>query len=87
MASGGAIAGQTSKAPLDDVMLAMDVVDTLRHEQNLVARELGATSREAELIERLRKIYRDQGIEVPDHILKEGVKAFAEKRTPRFTGR
>ena len=78
MASGGAITGQTGKAPLDDVMLAMDVVDTLRHEQNLVARELGATAREAELIERLRKIYHDQGIEVPDHILKEGVKALAE---------
>lgn len=80
MASGGAITGQTGKAPLDDVMLAMDVVDTLRHEQNLVARELGATAREAELIERLRKIYHDQGIEVPDHILKEGVKALAESR-------
>ena len=80
MASGGAIAGQTGKAPLDDVMLAMDVVDTLRHEDNLVARELGATAREAELIERLRRIYHDQGIEVPDHILKEGVKALAESR-------
>ncbi|WP_417584003.1 DUF6384 family protein [Pelagibacterium sp.] len=80
MASGGAIAGKTGKAPLDDVMLAMDVVDTLRHDDNLVARELGASSREAALIERLRKIYRDQGIEVPDHILKEGVKALAESR-------
>lgn len=80
MTSGGATTGQTSKAPLDDVMLAMDVVDTLRHEHSLVARELGAASRETELIERLRKIYRDQGIEVPDHILKEGVKALAESR-------
>lgn len=80
MTSGGAIAGQAGKAPLDDVMLAMDVVDTLRHEDNLVARELGASAREDQLIERLRKIYRDQGIEVPDHILSEGVKALAESR-------
>ena len=80
MTSGGAISGQAGKAPLDDVMLAMDVVDTLRHDQTLVARELGASAREADLIERLRKIYHDQGIEVPDHILEEGVKALAESR-------
>ncbi len=67
-------------APLDEVMLAMDVVDTLRHRQDLVARELGGDAREADLIERLRKVYRDQGIEVPDHILKEGVSALAESR-------
>lgn len=67
-------------APLSEVMLAMDVVDTLRHQSDLVTRELGASAREAELITRLRKIYHDQGIEVPDHILMEGVKALAESR-------
>lgn len=67
-------------APLSEVMLAMDVVDTLRHQSNLVTRELSASAREAELIARLRKIYHEQGIEVPDHILKEGVKALAESR-------
>lgn len=80
MTSAGAIADRSGKAPLDDVMLAMDVVDTLRHEQTLVAREMSAADREAQLIERLRKIYTDQGIAVPDHILKEGVKALAESR-------
>lgn len=76
-------------APLDEVMLAMDVVDTLRHRQDLVARELGGEQREADLIERLRKVYHDQGIEVPDHILKEGVAALAESRfvyTPPAAG-
>ncbi len=68
------------KAPLDDVMLAMDVVDTLRHQDDLVARELSADAREAQLMSRLRAIYHDQGIEVPDHILKEGVRALAESR-------
>ena len=67
-------------APLDEVMLAMDVVDTLRHEQAMVTRELGAEARETALIERLRKIYHDQGIEVPDRILAEGVKALEESR-------
>jgi hypothetical protein len=67
-------------APLDDVMLAMDVVDTLRHRQDLALREIDGIGREQQLIERLRKIYHDQGIEVPDHILKEGVSALAESR-------
>lgn len=71
---------RSQKAPLDEVMLAMDVVDTLRHQSDLVARELSAGQREAQLIDRLRAIYHDQGIAVPDHILKEGVKALDESR-------
>jgi hypothetical protein len=67
-------------APLDDVMLAMDVVDTLRHRQDLVARELDETTREQQLVEKLRDIYHQQGIEVSDLILKEGVAALAESR-------
>lgn len=69
-----------SAAPLDEVMLAMDVVDTLRHQQDLVTRELDGVAREKQLIERLRNVYRQQGIEVSDHILKEGVSALAESR-------
>jgi hypothetical protein len=67
-------------APLDDVMLAMDVVDTLRHRQDLVARELDAETREKQLIAKLRDIYHQQGIEVPDSVLEEGVAALAESR-------
>jgi len=69
-----------TKAPLDEVMLAMDVVDTLRNRQDLVARELGGEKREARLIERLSAIYKDQGIEVPERILKEGVAALEKDR-------
>ena len=65
---------------LDDIMIAMDVVDTLRHREDLVRRELGEEQREAELIARLRKIYHDQGIEVPDRVLADGVKALQESR-------
>jgi hypothetical protein len=66
--------------PLDEVMLAMDVVDTLRRRQRLVERELDAEGREQDLRQRLRKIYAAQGIEVPDHVLDEGVAALKEER-------
>ena len=65
---------------LDDVLLAMDVVDTLRHRERVVARELDAEGREKELIERLKEIYAAQGMEVPERILREGVKAMEEDR-------
>jgi hypothetical protein len=45
-----------------------------------VRRELNEAGREAELIARLKEIYRQQGIEVPDHVLAEGVKALKESR-------
>ena len=67
-------------APLDELMLAMDVVDTLRHRQDLATRELDGVNREQQLIDKLRAIYHQQGIEVTDDILKEGVSALAESR-------
>lgn len=69
-----------SKSPLDDVMIAMDVVDTLRHDEGLVERELNDEARRKDLIDRLREIYRGQGIEVPDRILEEGVAALEGDR-------
>ncbi|MEL7453564.1 MAG: DUF6384 family protein, partial [Pseudomonadota bacterium] len=65
---------------LDDVLLAMDVVDTLRHREEFVLREIDDEGREAELIDRLREIYKAQGISVPDRILKDGVAALEEQR-------
>ncbi|MEN8803978.1 MAG: DUF6384 family protein [Thiogranum sp.] len=77
-----AVGGGESKAgqPLDEVMLAMDVVDTLRRRRRLVERELDAEGREQDLKQRLHKIYAAQGIEVPDHVLEEGVAALKEER-------
>lgn len=69
-----------SAHPLDDVMLAMDVVDTLRRRERLVEKELDALGREEELTERLRKIYAAQGIDVPDHVIAQGVAALKEDR-------
>jgi Family of unknown function (DUF6384) len=65
---------------LDELMLAMDVVDTLRHQDNLVERELDETRRDADLIERLRAIYKSQGIEVSDEVIRQGVTAIKEDR-------
>ncbi len=65
---------------LDDVLLAMDVVDTLRHRERIVDAELNAEAREAQLVARLKEIYDAQGIEVPDRILHDGVKALEEQR-------
>jgi hypothetical protein len=67
-------------AGLDDVMLAMDVVDTLRHRERLVERELDEDLREEQLVDRLRALYKSQGIEVPDNIIAQGVKALKESR-------
>ncbi len=67
-------------APLDDVMMAMDVVDTLRHADKLVERELSSDERARQLKERLRQIYASQGLEVSDRILDEGVAALEDER-------
>lgn len=61
-------------------MVAMDVVDTLRHRQELVDRELNADDRRQRLIEKLRDIYQAQGITVNEATLAEGVKALEEER-------
>lgn len=67
-------------APLDELMLAMDVVDTLRHQELVVARELNAEERERQLKQRLREIYASQGIEVSEDVLEQGVRALREER-------
>jgi len=77
---------------MDDVMLAMDVVDTLRHSARVVERELDADGQDRRLLERLKSIYASQGIDVPEHILREGVEALREDRfrytpTPRTFSR
>lgn len=68
------------RPPLEDLMVAMDVVDTLRHRQEFVSRELEAEGRQERLIARLRELYAAQGIEVTDAVLEEGVRALEEDR-------
>lgn len=68
------------KFELDEVMLAMDVVDTLRHQRSLVERELQSEDRERELIEKLKKTYADQGLTVSEEVIAQGVRALHEER-------
>lgn len=68
------------QAPLEDLMVAMDVVDTLRHERGIATRELDNEGRRERLLARLREMYQAQGIEVPDHVLKEGIEALEQER-------
>jgi hypothetical protein len=75
-----ALALPAADAPLDEVMLAMDVVDTLRHEQALVDAELGAEAREQALVERLKALYAGQGIEVSAAVIAQGVSALKAER-------
>jgi len=83
MSTADPAAAATAAAPpakLDELMLAMDVVDTLRHRERLVERELNEEIREEQLVERLRALYKSQGIEVSDSVIAEGVKALKESR-------
>ena len=75
-----AAVGPGSKQPLDEIMLAMDVVDTIRRRERVLQRELDAEGREEDLKERLRRIYAAQGIDVPDHVIAQGVAALKEGR-------
>ena len=76
----GVADGVHERPPLDDIMLAMDVVDTLRRRERLVVRELDESGREEDLKKRLRDIYAQQGIDVPDHVIEQGVAALKEDR-------
>lgn len=73
-------AAEGVKLPLDDVMLSMDVVDTIRQDQRIAEREIDDDTRRVQLIDHLREVYRGQGIDVPDRILEEGVRALEERR-------
>ncbi len=72
--------GQGERPPLDDVMLAMDVVDTLRRRERVVEREFDEVGRAEDLKQRLKRIYAQQGIDVPDHVIEQGVAALKEDR-------
>ena len=80
MAEAAAVAPEGAAPKLDDLMLAMDVVDTLRHQDMLVARELGEDRRDEALKARLRQIYESQGLAVSDRILDQGIAALKESR-------
>ncbi|TJY57329.1 hypothetical protein E4T66_18155 [Sinimarinibacterium sp. CAU 1509] len=62
----------------EDALLTMDVVDQIRHHQAALA-EIAAND-ETALKARLSAIYKSQGIDVSDAVLRAGIKAQREKR-------
>lgn len=76
----GSAAPPGQQPALDDLMLAMDIVDTLRHDMRIAERELGDDERREALKKRLREIYGSQGIDVPEDILEDGVRALEQDR-------
>lgn len=72
--------GAAAAPKLDELMLAMDVVDTLRHQEGLVEKALSEDRRDATLKERLRALYEGQGLKVSDRILDDGIRALKESR-------
>jgi hypothetical protein len=71
---------------LDDLMLAMDIVDTLRHDMRIAERELDDGKRRTEMKKRLGEIYASQGISVPDDMLEEGLEQDRFTYKSRATG-
>lgn len=65
---------------LNDVMLTMDVADTLRYQEQLIERELSAADTDSAMIVKVRRMYESQGIEVSERIIAEAVAALREER-------
>lgn len=65
---------------LDEVMVAMDVVDTLRHDEALVKNELSEGQRREALVRRIQDVYAAQGLAVPEEVIRKGVAALQDDR-------
>ncbi|MGF1444881.1 MAG: DUF6384 family protein [Pikeienuella sp.] len=72
--------GRQETPQLDELMMAMDVVDTIRHDRMALDRDLGQDDQDAALKARLRRLYEGQGLSVTDEILEEGIRALHESR-------
>lgn len=71
---------QADRIDLNDVMLTMDVADTLRYQEHLIQRELSTSDMDRALIDKVRRMYEAQGIEVSGRIIAEAVAALREER-------
>lgn len=65
----GASAAQSEAAPLNDIMLTMDVADTVRHDPSL-----------ADDIPRLIAVYARQGMALSESVAIDGIAAYRQKR-------
>lgn len=71
---------KTGNPSLEESLLTMDIVDKIRHEEALLDEYANDEERAQKLKEHLANVYRQQGIDVSDDVLEEGVKASMEGR-------
>jgi hypothetical protein len=65
---------------LEETLLTMDIVDSLRHEQAWLDGHAGIEEKMSAMKDKLSRIYQQQGITVTDEILEAGVKAKLDNR-------
>ncbi len=70
----------TPRSNWDDLMLAMDVVDTLRHREAALDDILNEEADNKALIEKVKRIYAAQGIDVSERLIVDAVSALKEER-------
>jgi hypothetical protein len=57
----------------NDLIVASDIVDTIRNDERLIDHELGSEDRQKALKARLKDMYKAQGMEVSDAVIEEAV--------------
>jgi len=57
----------------NDLIVAADIVDTIRNDERLIDHELGSEDRRKALKARLKDMYKAQGMEVSDAVIEEAV--------------
>ena len=80
MTTGSAPTAPAAGKNWDQIMLAMDVVDTLRHREAEIDRIVDQQTDDVALLERVKRIYEAQGIEVPARVIRDAVAALKEDR-------
>lgn len=65
---------------LSETLLAMDIADSIRHDDRMREFELTDVDRRNAAIERLRKAYEAQGDVIPDHVLERAITQMNEAR-------
>lgn len=64
----------THSPSFNDLIVASDIVDTIRNDERLIDHELGSEDRQKALKTRLKDMYKAQGMEVSDAVIDEAVR-------------
>lgn len=67
-------------AKLDQTLLMMDIVDKMRHDENIVNKQINEILNSAEIKEKLKSFYAKSGIVVTDALLEKAYLAYKENQ-------